>query len=236
MAVREIVHVRGLEKTSPSDRRSIVRTADRLGVSPSDLAAAISFETAGSFDPAQPNLGGGSAVGLIQFMPSTARLLGTTSAELRAMTFQEQMVYVEQYLSRVARSMGKLRNLSDVYLAIFAPVGVGKSPGARLPYKGRQYEANKHLDRAGKGYITVADAARPATNILAAGLKRPRILVEMDVDDVTIDDVGEVLTPVIDTAKRKTRNMLKVAAGALALYAGSRVIQRRRQDDGKKKK
>ena len=86
MAVRELVAVRGLEKTTPEFRRALIEMADRIGANPDYMTAVMSFETAGSFRADQKNLGGGSAVGLIQFMPSTAKKLGTTRAELMAMT------------------------------------------------------------------------------------------------------------------------------------------------------
>lgn len=64
------------------------------------------------------------ATGLIQFMPATARALGTTTEELRAMDFAEQMQYVYLYLKPYA---GKMQSQVDVYLAVFFPSAIAKA-------------------------------------------------------------------------------------------------------------
>ena len=60
----------------------IDRLAEKYQVSPVDILSVMAFETGGSFDPAQKNLAGSGATGLIQFMPDTARGLGTTTQQL----------------------------------------------------------------------------------------------------------------------------------------------------------
>ena len=60
--------------------------AKRMGVSEDYLYAVMSFETGGTFDPAQKNMAGSGATGLIQFIPSTAEGLGTSTSELARMT------------------------------------------------------------------------------------------------------------------------------------------------------
>ena len=180
MATRELLRVRGIEKTSAPFRRELIRMSDRLEANPGYLAAVMSFETAGSFDPAQPHLGGGSARGLIQFMPFVARKLGTTSAELEQMTGVEQLAFVEEYYRRVAG--GRLNTISDHYLAVFAPIGVGK-PASAVMYRAptKEYKMNKPLDKNGDGTITVGEAAAPVIGIVRAAEDRAPLLVEMDV-------------------------------------------------------
>src|SRR5208282_3601342 len=68
-----------------------------LGIPDDWLAAVIAWESGWSFDPAKQNSIG--ATGLIQFMPSTAKGLGTTTDALKAMTFVEQMDWVQKYLA-----------------------------------------------------------------------------------------------------------------------------------------
>ena len=58
------------------------------------------------------------AVGLIQFMPATAKELGVTLDQLYDMDNIQQLDYVYKYLSRYK---GKMNNLSDVYLSVFFP-------------------------------------------------------------------------------------------------------------------
>ena len=60
--------------------------------------------------------------GLIQFMPSTARSLGTTTAVLKRMNNVQQLDYVLAYL-RPYR--GKMKRWIDVYLAVFYPKAMG---------------------------------------------------------------------------------------------------------------
>ena len=55
--------------------------AKKYNVPEDYLYAVMSFETGGTFDPAQKNMAGSGATGLIQFMPDTAKGLGTSTTE-----------------------------------------------------------------------------------------------------------------------------------------------------------
>ena len=146
----------GIEKTSVSFRKKVVQIAEELDVEPNYLMAAMSFESGGTFSPAIRNAAGSGAVGLIQFMPSTARSLGTSTNALARMKPEEQLDYVKKYF-RPYR--GKLRTLEDVYMAILYPVAIGKGPNHVLfRSPSITYVQNKGLDDEGKGYVTVADA------------------------------------------------------------------------------
>ena len=152
--------------TVPDDqsfRESVSAAAKRLGVSEDDLYAVMAFETGGTFNPAEKNKAGSGATGLIQFMPSTAEGLGTTTDELAKMSRTEQMKYVEKFLSNKGIS-GK--GLSDVYMAVLFPAAVGKpddfvlfGKGAMSGYTGTAYEQNKGLDANNDGSITKAEAS-----------------------------------------------------------------------------
>ena len=61
--------------------------------------------------------------GLIQFGKTTAKGLGTSTDELRQMDAIEQLDWVEKYFQPYKR---KMFNISDVYLAVFFPVAIGK--------------------------------------------------------------------------------------------------------------
>lgn len=71
-----------------------------------------------------------SASGLIQFMEATAKGLGTTTAELRAMSNVKQMDYVQRYMQPYA---SKIKDVSDVYLAIFFPAALFKPDSFVFP-------------------------------------------------------------------------------------------------------
>ncbi len=92
-----------------------------LGVNPNWLMFVMWFETAHTLNSKIRN--GIGATGLIQFMPSTAEGLGTTTDKLRAMSNVEQLVYVQKHLSRFR---GKYQSFVDLYCAVFWPAAVGK--------------------------------------------------------------------------------------------------------------
>jgi hypothetical protein len=84
--------------------------------------AAMAFETARTFRPDIKNPLS-KATGLIQFMPRTAKSLQTSTAALARMSAVRQLDYVEAYFTPFA---GRLKDLSDVYMAILWPAAVGK--------------------------------------------------------------------------------------------------------------
>jgi hypothetical protein len=67
----------------------------------------------------------GGATGLIQFMPATARWLGTTTAALRAMSNVQQLDYVYKYFNSLGAT-GKMKSVYDLYLVTFFPIALGK--------------------------------------------------------------------------------------------------------------
>ena len=142
--------------------------SEKLNVPTEDLLAVMDFETGGSFDPAQENLAGSGAVGLIQFMPSTAEGLGTSTEELAAMTRTEQLEYVDKFLEEnyTGRMDGKEGDVSDLYMSVLFPAAVGKPDDFVLFGEGamndkfvERYEANKGLDLNKDGSITKGEAA-----------------------------------------------------------------------------
>jgi hypothetical protein len=174
MTMGPLLAVTGLERTGAAFRSALVALAGRLGVDPNHLASAMSFETAGTFDPAKRNPRSG-ATGLIQFTPATARGLGTTLEALAAMTDVEQLAYVEKYFRSVARGgvWMPVDRLEDVYLAIFAPARMGQPLGAAVyTSPSLNYEQNRELDTDHDGTITVAEATAPVRAIYNAAVAR----------------------------------------------------------------
>ena len=100
------------------------------------------------------------ATGLIQFMPDTARRLGTTTEALRNMDGVQQLDYVYKYFKMTGVGHG---DLGDLYMAVFMPKYVGYPPETVLGangaagFSGKVYAQNKGLDRNKDGTITVAD-------------------------------------------------------------------------------
>jgi len=96
----------------------IVEVAARLKANPYDLANLINFETGGRFtsDVRNPSSG---ATGLIQFMPETAKNLGTTVAALARLSPVEQMAWVEKYFR--TSGVSPLSTAQRLFMAVFYP-------------------------------------------------------------------------------------------------------------------
>ena len=105
------------KKVDKAFKEKVIAISAKLGIDPNHLMAAMAFESARTFRADIINPGSG-ATGLIQFMPSTAKSLGTTTAKLRKMTAVKQLDYVEAYFSPYR---GKLKDLDDLYMAILWP-------------------------------------------------------------------------------------------------------------------
>jgi hypothetical protein len=93
-----------------------------LGVDPNALIFLMWFETGHTLDSTARNKVSG-ATGLIQFMPSTARFLGTTCEALAAMSNVQQLDYVKKHLGIFK---GRYKDWVDLYCGIFWPAAVGK--------------------------------------------------------------------------------------------------------------
>jgi hypothetical protein len=156
------------KRVTPEFKAKIVAIAGRLQCDPGYLMAAMAFETGTSFSPSIRNRQSG-ATGLIQFMPATARALGTTTDALRAMDAVGQLDYVEKYF---APYVGKLHDIADVYMAILWPAAVGKPDSTVLfATPSAAYEQNAGLDADHDGRVTKAEASARVQAMLVQGLQ-----------------------------------------------------------------
>lgn len=157
-------------KVSDAFKRKVIVISQGLGVSPDFLMACMAFETGETFSPAVKNAAGSGAVGLIQFMPSTAKMLGTSTEALEKMTAETQLDYVEKYFKP---KRGKLNTLIDVYMAILYPAAIGKSSDYALFEKGSiTYKQNAGFDKDRDGKITLVEISSLVTQKYQKGLKR----------------------------------------------------------------
>jgi len=101
--------------------KKVREVSNRLGIDPNWLMAIMYTESARTFSPSIQNSIG--ATGLIQFMPTTAIGLGTTTTALKNMSAVDQLDYVEKYL-KVYKN--KIKSYIDTYFAIFFPLAIGK--------------------------------------------------------------------------------------------------------------
>lgn len=153
-------------RVSPEFRTRLRAIAAGFGCNPDHLMACMAFETGETFSPSIRNSASG-ATGLIQFMPSTARGLGTTTNDLAAMTAEQQLDYVERYFRGYANRLG---TLEDVYMAILWPRAVGQPDSTVLfSQPSRAYTMNRGLDSNSDGSVTKTEAASPARRKLTKG-------------------------------------------------------------------
>ncbi len=160
------------KKVSQTFRDRVFWIAEDLELDASDLMACMAFESGGTFRADIRNAAGSGAVGLIQFMPQTALMLGTTSEQLAAMSAEDQLNYVWKYLSP---QKGRLNNLGDIYLSILWPAGIGKSDDWVLFAAGgarpKLYLQNKGLDTDHDGAVTRGETIAKVKAKLAEGMK-----------------------------------------------------------------
>lgn len=143
--------------------------AEKYNVPLSHLMSVMHFETGGTFDPAQKNLGGSSGTGLIQFMRATAEEMGTSTQALAAMSRNEQLDWVDKYFKKWGLDKVENPTGADLYMTVLHPRGIGKPDDYILWKEGTlEYDRNRGLDVTGKGYVTKADAARKAMQFIDA--------------------------------------------------------------------
>ena len=153
-------------------KNRLIEVADALDVEPDFLMAAMAFETAESFSPAIRNFAGSGATGLIQFMPATAKSLGTSTEDLARLSAVEQLDFVKKYFWPYR---GRLKTIDDVYMAILWPRAIGKAADYVLFSRedGRSYELNAALDADRDGNVTKAEAAARVREKLEQGRAEP---------------------------------------------------------------
>lgn len=149
--------VQGNAHITPAFITQVEAMAQRLGTQPEYLMAVMSFETGGSFSPGVRNAAGSGATGLIQFMPATARELGTSTDALARMSALDQLQYVERYFNNRS-DPGDLNTLEGVYTTVLYG-SPRPDPGATLFSQGTAaYRMNAPLDLNGDGRITSGEA------------------------------------------------------------------------------
>lgn len=157
-------------KVSQKFKDRVLWICRELKLDPNYLMACIAWESAETFAPDVKNMAGSGATGLIQFMPKTARGLGTNTGQLAKMTAEDQLNYVYKYF---APFKGRLISLSDVYMAILWPVAVGKAEDYVLWEQSKKpttYRQNMGLDANRDGKITKSEAASKILAMLNKGL------------------------------------------------------------------
>src|SRR6478752_1591260 len=134
--------------------------SDRLGIQPFWLWLVIQHESGCKPTAINPTTG---ASGLIQFMPATARALGTSTASILTSDINKQLELVYSYLLPYKK---KIKDIDDVYFSVFYPNAIGKSNNYILgSEKGMEYarkvaKQNPANNPDKDDVITVADVKK----------------------------------------------------------------------------
>jgi len=187
----DLLPIRGLyERTSPAFRRKLCAIAFALGMNANHIAAVMASETGFSFSPSIQNPQTRST-GLIQFMPATAKMLGTSIEELAEMSAEDQLDYVGEFYRRFPFHE-KLNTPGRVYMATFVPDYWSKPPEFVIfEYPEIGYRQNKGFDRNGDGQITVGEVSSVVELILnKAAEKAPIALAETVSEDHQSKRIG----------------------------------------------
>ena len=155
------------QKVSQTFRNRAYWIALDLDINIDYLMSLIAFESAETFSAGVKNAAGSGAIGLIQFMPATAISLGTTTDALSKMTAEDQLNWVYKYLLPYK---GRVKTLSDLYMAVLWPRAVGEPDNYVLFRRGTvAYRQNSGLDVNKDGLITKADASAKVKEKLERG-------------------------------------------------------------------
>lgn len=101
-------------KFGDSNAAGVAKVADNLGISPRDLAAVMSYETGGRFDPTMMGGKNSNYQGLIQFGPEERAKYGVKPGQ----SFQDQLPAVEGFLRD--RGVKPGMNLAQIYSIVNA--------------------------------------------------------------------------------------------------------------------
>ena len=164
-------------KVSAGFKAKVLTISEDLGINPDFLMACMAFESGGTFSPSVKNAAGSGATGLIQFMPSTAKGLGTTTDDLGKMTAEGQLDYVHRYFKPYKN---KLNSIEDIYMTILWPAAIGKGKDHVLFEKAdkkrpKLYSQNAGLDTNKDDKVTVEEAAAKIRKRYDEGLKEGNI-------------------------------------------------------------
>ena len=132
----------------------IIKISKKIKCDPNDLMGIINLETAGTFNPSEKNKIG--ATGLIQFLPDTkdqgdmVKRVGKRISELEKMSAEEQLDYVEKYLTSWIKDLGITGNIdgATLYSLVFWPDAAKKDLNYVIATEGSNvYTQNSGLDK-----------------------------------------------------------------------------------------
>lgn len=189
----DIPGLRKLLTVEPSFGSAMKSLAAGLGLDADAILGVMSLESGLNPQATNPT---SKATGLIQWMPATAKALGTTVDLLRGMTAVQQLEYVKRYLAPLRQKIRE-DEPGDYYMAVFMPAYIGAPRETVLGEKGSQeilkgtgvtkdkiYFQNTAkgaigtgLDTNADGKITVGDVMVKNEQRVAAARSKPALEV-----------------------------------------------------------
>ena len=136
---QQIASTSGSALKEPGFTQKLQQVANALGVETRVLLGIMKHETGNTLSPQAKAPGKHGAVGLIQFIPKTARELGTSTEALAKMSATQQLDYVYRFYKKVGVKPGM--DIGDMYMLTFMPAYlhkpadtiIGKKNGGTLP-------------------------------------------------------------------------------------------------------
>lgn len=123
LAEQEPTHNYGYQAlTRPEISRALYNASRATNVPAQWIADLVAVETDNSWSTSAYNRSSG-ATGLIQFIPSTAQWLGTSTEELRNMSVPQQMHYVAEYIKRVQDYAGPITSPEELVVGVLHGMG-----------------------------------------------------------------------------------------------------------------
>ena len=117
----------------------------------------------------------GTATGLIQFLESTAKDLGTSTAALYKMNHVQQLPYVREYLKRRIKERGVPKDAYQLYFLVHFPIAFGKADNTVLYSKGTTAYNSNPLDYNADGVVTVAEVKLFLNKALPVGYDKTNL-------------------------------------------------------------
>lgn len=146
----------------------VIQIAKNVNCSPNDLMALMYSESRLNTTAVNKKT---KATGLIQFMPDTAKGLGTSQEALKTMSAEEQLKYVEKYLLNAKKSKGFGNSYIDagtLYALTYVPkMAKNEVIATKSNDTNGWYSQNKGLDTNKDGKITKSELGERLKNYYA---------------------------------------------------------------------
>lgn len=152
MTYLELPFIQKVTENQQAFGEKVIKIANELGFLPHWLMIVMNNES--GLNHRIENFGGSGATGLIQFMPATAKELGTTTTALKAMTNLQQLDYVKKYLTMYGYHK-RVKDVADLYLSVFFPLALYRDDSFVFPKWAS--DANKIFDVNKDGTLTKAE-------------------------------------------------------------------------------